>query len=117
MVVFGVPRGTFLQMSNICPRCRKNERRKGGYECLRCHADYMKAHPQVLSVEARKKMNARSYANVYLRRGKITRDPCMCGNPDSEMHHEDYDYPLRIIWMCRNCHLEYHNGRIIDYSI
>jgi len=59
-------------------------------------------HP--LSVEQKRKDNCRSYAQVYLKRGKIQRLPCVtCASPRSQMHHEDYTKPLTIVWMCRSC--------------
>jgi len=62
-----------------------------------------------LSDEQRIKANCRSYANVYLRRGKIEKKPCIyCGDPVSEMHHEDYTKPLEIIWLCKKCHKAEH---------
>jgi len=62
-----------------------------------------------LNEEQRKKARCRSYARVYLMRGKIKRGPCEeCGDANSQMHHEDYDKPLKIKWLCRPCHLEHH---------
>jgi hypothetical protein len=47
---------------------------------------------------------------VYLKRGKLTKQPCqVCGNPDSQMHHEDYDKPLDVTWLCLKHHLEKHD--------
>jgi hypothetical protein len=58
---------------------------------------------------AKKRANARSYANTYLRRGLLVRGPCEdCGGPKAQMHHEDYDKPLEVRWMCRPCHLKRH---------
>ena len=45
--------------------------------------------------------NCRSYVNVYLKRGKIRKQPCAhCGEPNSKMHHPDYSQPLKVIWLC-----------------
>ena len=80
--------------------------------CLKCHAAYMRENRpkhSELPTLARKKANARSYANQYLKRGKITRKPCaICNSPNSQMHHEDYDRPTVVVWLCRPCHLDYH---------
>lgn len=93
-----------------CSKCQQPHDRNGRY-CKPCHAAYMrewrKTHP--LSDEQRAKDNARSYAAVYLRRGKIDRGPCAeCGADDSQMHHPDYSKPLQIVWLCRDCHLALH---------
>ena len=58
------------------------------------------------------KSNARAYANCYLRRGKIKKEPCFkCGDVKSQMHHADYNKPLDVIWACRKCHMEIHKIR------
>lgn len=82
-----------------------------GY-CLKCACKYQrenrKRHSELPELE-RKKANARSYANVYLRRGKLDRKPCeVCGDTKVQMHHEDYDKPLQVRWLCKNCHLTEH---------
>lgn len=89
-------------------------RRRSGLWCLICHAKHMrewrKAHPP--NQDQRFRQNARSYAKVYLRRGKLVRQPCSCGNPKSQMHHEDYGKPLEVIWLCRECHLALHREKV-----
>lgn len=79
--------------------------------CLICHRLYMREHRvphRLLQPAARRRANARSYANVYQRRGKIVRQPCeRCGGP-AEKHHDDYDKPLAVRWLCRACHLNIH---------
>ena len=68
-----------------------------------------------LNPEQRLKDNARSYAGVYLRRGKLDRKPCViCGSVNTQMHHEDYSKPLDVVWLCRECHMELHRVRDIE---
>lgn len=62
-----------------------------------------------MSVEAKRKDTARSYANSYKVRGKIPRKPCeKCGDPKSQMHHHDYGRPLDVQWLCKTCHVAWH---------
>jgi len=89
----------------VCGR----ESRVGQRTCTVCHSTYMrewrKTHP--MNEKQKMKDNCRSYAGVYLRRGKIKKEPCMkCGSLDSQMHHEDYSKPLDVMWLCRQCHME-----------
>jgi len=57
---------------------------------------------------ARKKLNARSYAHVYLKRGKIVRKVCeVCGGR-AQMHHDDHNNPTAVRWFCRLHHLQLH---------
>lgn len=81
--------------------------------CRKCHNLYMriwrKTHP--LNSEQKRKDICRSYAYVYLKRGKIKR-PTLCQDCGimlvEQMHHKDYSEPLKIIWLCKNCHKKRH---------
>jgi hypothetical protein len=80
--------------------------------CLACHAEWMREHRpkhRDLPPEARLRADARSYANVYQRRGKLVPKSCTCGEP-GEKHHTDYSQPLVVVWLCRPCHLAEHRG-------
>ncbi len=98
-----------------CSGCGQlNDRLPQGY-CKKCHAKYMlenRPKHRDLPDEARKKANARSYAHVYVKRGKIEKKPCMiCGsNNKLEMHHEDHNKPTEVIWLCRIHHIEVTKG-------
>lgn len=98
-----------------CVKCH-SQAGSGSKYCNPCHAANMrgwrKTHP--LTAEQRIKDNARSYANSYLARGKLIREPCEnCGNENSEMHHDDYSKPLVVRWLCRCCHLAYHQEELL----
>lgn len=105
-------------MKDVCSKCNElletNRIGKQRY-CKSCHASHMRTnrprHNQ-LTDEQKLKANARSYLNVYIRRGKIIKQPCsVCNNSMAEGHHEDYTKPLQVIWYCRECHLKYHKKR------
>ena len=71
--------------------------------------EWRKTHP--LTPEQKRRSNARSYANVYERRGILVKEPCeVCGSHETEKHHDDYDKPLEVRWLCRQHHLEHHNA-------
>lgn len=98
----------------LCIKCRERPRRNDNQRwCNECHAENMRINRpkhSELTNKQRKKANARSYANTYKNRGKLIQEDCEdCGNPDSQMHHEDYDKPLEVTWLCRDCHLQLHN--------
>lgn len=91
----------------MCPRCEIRERAPSKDYCAICHARYMrqwrKTHPQ--SEEARRRGICRAYANVYLQRGKLTKQTCeVCGNPKVRMRHDDYSKPLQVRWLCDEHH-------------
>ena len=68
---------------------------------------FRKTHP--LDGIERIKMNARSYANTYERRGKLKKQRCAdCGGEKAQKHHPNYSKPLEVVWLCRKCHLKRH---------
>ena len=76
---------------------------KQEYEIKRYHND----------PEYRKKKNARSAVSRRVRSGKLTRQPCeVCGMPNAEAHHEDYDKPLEVRWLCTSHHRALHERMI-----
>jgi ribosomal protein S27AE len=39
----------------------------------------------------------------------LERQPCVrCGATKSLAHHEDYDKPLDVMWLCQPCHKQRH---------
>lgn len=68
--------------------------------------EWRKTHPP--SEEQRRRDVARSYAQVYKRRGLLIPEPCWCGEEDVVMHHDDYARPIDVVWLCRPHHQEHH---------
>lgn len=103
------------QRKSTCSKCgiliEPNRLGKYAY-CLSCHNKFMRdTRPKHSELTSEKKMkaNCRSYLNVYLGRGKIKKLPCcVCGDINSQAHHEDYSKPLDVIWYCRVHHNEIH---------
>jgi hypothetical protein len=114
----GFPWYGFAVANGLCPKCGAPSRRGGRY-CLKHHAENAKAtrpRHSAQATAARVRANARSYANVYLRRGKIKRKPCQdCGNKLSEMQHLDYTKPLEIVWRCVDCRRDWQKAHPPPY--
>ena len=46
-----------------------------------------------------------------IKRGLIARQPCeRCGAEPTDAHHESYDRPLDVRWLCRRCHSALHKA-------
>lgn len=103
---------------SICSKCgKRHSRGRGGKNpypasyCAACHAEYTKAKRKSwdsLNPEQKRRSNARAYANVYLRRGKLKRLPCEVCGAWAQMHHDDYSKPLEVRWLCRRHHGHHH---------
>lgn len=90
--------------------CGAPRRSPGQSNCRACHALAQRRHRRALSPEQRARANARSYLGVYLRRGKVKREPCaQCGAEPAEAHRLDYREPLRVVWLCRPHRVEARN--------
>lgn len=59
------------------------------------------------------KLRARALINTHIRRGKLIR-PNICencgGHTFTDAHHEDYNKPLEVNWLCYNCHVKQELG-------
>ncbi len=98
----------------ICKCGKMKERPTQGY-CNGCKNKWArvkrKRHNQLDDLH-RQRANARSYLNVYIRRGKVKKGVCsVCGVEKVEGHHSDYSKPLEVVWFCRKHHLEYHKSK------
>lgn len=57
----------------------------------------------------REKKNANTQVRRAIISGLLVRQPCeVCGNPDSQGHHEDYSKPLDVRWLCVRHHMDRH---------
>ncbi len=94
-------------------RLRSDRRRP---DCKKCHSASVCAYqatPRGRDVKRRVyqralangKERARQAARRAVRRGILQRQPCeVCGRADSQAHHDDYDQPLVVRWLCSVCH-------------
>jgi hypothetical protein len=94
-----------------CPLC--GGALSGSRWCSDCRLAYARGHRRRhadLSQEERFKANARTYLNVYVKRGIVRRLPCeVCGDPRSQGHHANgYDRPLDVVWLCDKHHRALH---------
>lgn len=66
--------------------------------------DWANANPQ--------KKRAHHLVERALDRGDLVRGPCAhCGAIGKvDAHHEDYEAPLDVTWLCRPCHLKHHRS-------
>jgi hypothetical protein len=59
--------------------------------------------------EKTRRVKCRSDTNHAIRDGKLNRERCeLCESKNSEAHHDDYNKPLSVRWLCFLCHRKWH---------
>ena len=59
-----------------------------------------------------KKVAARQIVRMAIVGGILVKQPCeRCGAVEVEAHHEDYDKPLEVNWLCLSDHRKLHRER------
>ena len=113
---------------NKCKECAKNDvhkHREQNLEKVRAydrarakHKDRIKAATQVTKAwrqEDKRRAVAHSAVARAIKSGLLARLPCsQCGAVNSVAHHEDYDKPLKVVWLCQSCHVQHHKKMKTD---
>ncbi len=95
-------------------RYRKSEKSRAGErrrKQRRYHSDpeyRAKVREKLQRSKTPEKNYARRRLGKALKKGKIQKQPCACGNTRVHGHHEDYSKPLDVIWLCASCHQKLH---------
>lgn len=57
------------------------------------------------------KLSAQRKARWAKKKGDLIQEPCeFCDSEEVVMHHDDYDKPLDVRWLCKVHHREIHYG-------
>ena len=95
-----------------CARCKLVPIRGPGQAyCLPCANAYDRERrpKRPMSAERHARHLARSRANVAQKSGRLKPRPCeVCGKAEVEKHHDDYDKPFEVRWLCRKHHRQLH---------
>ena len=107
---------------NKCKECNKNDstiNRNKNIERIRAYDRERAKNPERAKIakeissawrkEDPRRMRAHNAVTRAVRKGNLVRQPCCrCGNEKSFAHHEDYDKPLDVMWLCQPCHKQRH---------
>lgn len=111
--------------SKLCTRCgRPKEPNRILHQCycLRCqgeltNASHKKKKYRDFTPEKKARLRANRAVFRAIMTGKLKRLPCeICGGRPAEGHHEDYNKPLEVIWLCMRHHREIHGHPQSGYS-
>ena len=107
---------------NKCKECNKNDvtaNRNKNIEKIRAYDRERGKNPKRIKAvteitrawreEDKRRSRAHSAVSRSLRSGELVRQPCCrCGEEKSVAHHEDYDKPFEVMWLCQPCHKQRH---------
>lgn len=107
---------------NKCKQCTKNDvskHRINNIEKVRQYDRDRAKNPErqkaniAVTKAWRQEDKRRSYCHravsKAIKTGKLVRKNCeRCGNENTLAHHEDYDKPLMVNWLCQPCHKQRH---------
>jgi hypothetical protein len=91
----------------LCSYCESPIDGKHHTYCRGCYAHYRRTQRNA-NPESKKRQYARIKAMQLVKKGIIIKRPCSCGNPNSQMHHPDYDKFDEVVWYCKKCHDDFH---------
>ncbi len=97
-----------------CKACRKTYADNHREDVLRWNRGYYARNKKRLNAVAMENYRQHKPVRLAVRKalyyGEIAREPCIeCGKSPTVGHHEDYDKPLDITWLCCKCHYERHS--------
>lgn len=80
---------------------REYDRKRGNRQPCDYQAEYRKRFP--------KKYKAQTMIGNAIRDKKLFKEPCeVCGCEKVHAHHDDYDKPLNVRWLCPAHHSQWH---------
>jgi hypothetical protein len=80
------------------------------------HADKIRVQSAIWRSQNPHKRKAHFLVKNAIRSGAIAKPTAceLCGKSDQlEAHHEDYKKPLDVVWVCKRCHFNLHEPKIM----
>ena len=87
-------------------RIRKYDRiRSKNFERMKIASEISTAWRQT----DKRRMKCHNAVTRAIKKGTLIRMPCVrCSSEKSLAHHENYDEPLNVMWLCQPCHKQRH---------
>lgn len=103
---------------NKCKECNKKDVNTNRNKKIEYYREYdrirskeperKKLHNEISALwrkADKRRMKCHNAVSRAIKSGKLIRQPCVkCGSIKSLAHHEDYDKPLDVVWLCQPCH-------------
>ncbi len=99
-----------------CSKCHEIKETKARY-CRKCKNEWMREWRKTHRLDEfqRARANTRSHTKMLVKRGNLVKQPCeICSSIEVQAHHEDYNDPYNVHWLCVKCHREHHIEQSYD---
>lgn len=114
-----------LNKCRVCTKLDVAQHRAENIEKIRAYdrqrgklPERQKASQEITSAwrkEDKRRAKCHNAVSMAIKTGKLVRKPCVrCGNEKSLAHHEDYDKPLNVMWLCQPCHKQRHKELLTE---
>ena len=108
-----------LNKCKECTKCDVNQHRAQNIDKVRQYDRDRNKRPErikagveinrIWRAEDKRRQKAHNKVSNAVKTGKLVREPCCrCGDVKTVAHHEDYDRPLDVMWLCQVCHKQRH---------
>lgn len=108
-----------LNKCKVCTKREASEYREKNIERVRQYdrdrakiPERQKAAKEIVSAWRKidkRRAKAHNAVSRAIKAGLLVRSSCVrCGSEKSFAHHEDYDKPLNVVWLCQPCHKQRH---------
>lgn len=110
-----------LNYCKACVKARVAKHREANLERVRAYdreraklPERIKAATRVSEAwraEDRRRAKCHNAVARAIRAGRLAPQPCkVCGAQKSVAHHDDYNKPLEVRWLCQPCHKAHHKN-------
>ena len=114
---------------NKCKECNKNDVTTNRNKNIKKVREYDRARGKIPErIKANVEVNrawraedsrrnlAHTAVSKAIRNGTLVRQPRVrCAEAKAIAHHEDYDHPLIVMWLCQPCHKQRHKELKVDF--
>ena len=99
----------FLEKTRVYTLAHPEQRKETCKRYYENHKDEESLRMKKYLENNQEKYTAHLAVQRAVRNNKLEPQPCeVCGKTKTEAHHDDYDKPLEIRWLCHKCHMVYH---------
>jgi hypothetical protein len=108
-----MPKGYKGNKTKFCSRCKIIKENESSRYCRKCSSEYVRAwrkrNPKNMNDLQKLKDSVRHKTNMKIKRGFLIPLPCeICSEKKVEAHHDNYDQPYCVRWLCFKCHRNHH---------